>query len=474
MSLGRVNAACRALGRWIARLFRPDILGLTCASVRTGKMFTLEGQVLGSADETWISFAVRWPKFCFDRARLVQVRLAALPPTTGAPQAGAAASGQNLFKNAAFDIQDCEIRQSVARRTTRVQVRFRMPLDQCESVELTIQDERRKELLSRQRFAVLGEARAQRLRLETLKAEALRLWIQTGDQSYQGETLADTSDSVAAQFTIPNSELTEFLPEYQTSITWTLVAGRKRTPLGTKPLTLGTTPILITMEPICVKDPELFPAPGSYCLVATVAGRELAAHSFQLLSREQWLRQLRVEPLDLVAETADGQIKFERSGALRLGVHVAFRPSVGFQTMVPAPNTLLKFRACLAQGEKVLRTQEFFVQFKRTSQRVWLNRFGFSELGSLGPARRVRLTFSLSCGSETKAEWPILILPGERLTNFEGQLHLSHDELPVDEQAYAEILNQLTSNQASRGGNSRFWHLLRFLRSRPIAPKQAN
>ncbi|MGH7968387.1 MAG: hypothetical protein ACREIC_06620, partial [Limisphaerales bacterium] len=67
-----------------------------------------------------------------------------------------------------------------------------------------------------------------------------------------------------------------------------------------------------------------------------------------------------------------------------------------------------------------------------------------------------RLSLNVQLAGETKASLQVVILPPERLTNFEGQLKVDARHLPLDENEYDQIIRGLG---VLEGGapRRRFW-----------------
>ena len=343
-----------------------------------------------------------------------------------------------------------EIEQVTEGRTTRARVRLRLdPVRDCQAVQLQILDGRRGRVLSRPSFEVITEGQAQWLRLQGLRAVGQQLWIHSGVHRHRGDLVADSSDYVVPEFLVPASELGAILPPCATQVSWCLVSGHRRTPLDSGPILLGSDATRIAAQPVSLKDHVLFPDAGPYCLMASIAGRDVAAFPFRVVGRPEWLQQVKVSRIHLAAQTMSRQVRLER-GALHWGTHLAFRPVVRLETRIPAPNTPLRLRARLARGTTVLRTETHTLCLRRPSQCLFLERFPIAQLGSSTRLKPVRLTLSIELNGEPRITWPIIVLPAEHLSNFEGQLNCSVRELPLDEDAYNEILTRLISNQAAR------------------------
>ncbi|HVM48058.1 MAG TPA: hypothetical protein VMU04_08525 [Candidatus Acidoferrum sp.] len=439
MGLSTVSEGLTPLLRWARCLFRAQVRELSCTSIRARKSLTLARQVLGAASEAQISFAVRWPLGKPILSRRVRAQLSAC--------AEAGSDGGVPLADAAWRLE-----QWTFGRTTRACVRLPMQaVAGYRAIQLEVIDGRGR-ALSRHDIEVLGEAQAQELRLQRLKAACQQLWIQSGQHRHRGSLVADASDFVAPEFTIPASDLGAALPACWTEVAWSLVAGKRRTPLERRPILLAGDALTVRATPICLRDRGLFPHAGSYCVVGAIAGRAVAAFPFRLVGRREWLEQVKVSRVELAAQTINRHLRLER-GALRWGTHVAFRPIVRIETSIPVPNCPVRFTARLSRGERVLRTEEHSLCLRRSSQCVWLRRFAILDLGAKVRAKPVRLTLSVQVNDERKITWPIIVLPAEHLTNSEGQLKCSLAELSLDEDAYNEIVTRLESAQATRTGS---------------------
>lgn len=432
-------------------LWRAQILDLCCTSIRGNRSLTLPDRLLGSADEIQIRFSVRWPVRPMSPVRRVRAGLWAWPASVQARHLNPANTRQEIPEGSEPVREDAwELEQSRTGRTTHVRIRLRMEaLRGYQGIQLEIRGGHQERCLSRLEFEIIDEVQAQRLRLEGLKATGRQLWIQSGNQQHPGELVAETSDFVAPEFTIPASELGEVLPAYQARLTWRLDAGQKEIWLGGKWITLGRGAIRLRSDPISVKDRTLFPEPGAYRLIGAIAGRDVARFPFRLVDHQEWLQQLKVERIDLVAETVGGQQQLQR-GALHWGSHLAFQPLVRIDTAIPAPNSSIRCTARLRRGEAELRREEFFLHLNQTSQWVRLHRFNLLDLDPSLHSKHIRLNLTIEVNAKCKIDWTIIVLPTERVSNFEGQLNCSSEDLSLDERAYEEIVADLLANQPPR------------------------
>jgi hypothetical protein len=451
MGLELSNRALATLLRCTHYLLRARVRDVHCTCIRGNKFLTLPGKLLGAADEAHISFTVRWPVGTFNPARRVRVRLAALngyaEPHSLWP---AIPRPTGSHETIPLDEDGWALEQITLGRTTRARVRLRMEaVRDCTAVQLQILDGRRGRVLSRPCFELIAEPQAQRLRLEELRAVGQQLWIQSGHHRHRGDLVADSSDFVMPEFIIPASELGAILPACETHVQWWLVSGHRRTLLDSEPILLGSDAAKIVAAPISLKDRILFPEMGPYCLLGSVAGRDIAAFPFRVVGRTECLQQVKVSRVQLAVRSVSRHVRLER-GALHWGTHLAFRPVVRLETRIPAPNTPLRLTARLTRGHMVLRTETRSLCLRRTSQCLFLERFAIADLGPSLRIKPVRLTLSIELNGEPRIAWPIIVLPAEHLTNWEGQLNCSIRDLPVDEDAYNEILTRLVSNQEAR------------------------
>jgi len=93
-------------------------------------------------------------------------------------------------------------------------------------------------------------------------------------------------------------------------------------------------------------------------------------------------------------------------------------------------------------GQHFFRPEEFLLPLDRLSRHIRLRRIKL-----VFPASRlekpVRLLVNACIGNHQKASSTLIILPAERIANFEGQLIADVKNLPLDESEYDEILRRL-------------------------------
>jgi hypothetical protein len=297
-------------------------------------------------------------------------------------------------------------------------------------------------MIERFQLELLDQSRTQLLRFDGVQPQLRRLWVSGGGQRFEGELVVQSNDSVAAELTISTSPVTRFLPEFKTKVAWHLLAGRDEFLVEENANSFGKEAVVIISRPLCLKNQHWFPGPGDYHIVCSAVGIEIARFSFRIISRSQWLQGLKLQRVDLRAETVSGQAELE-SGALVWERHVSFRPRLHFAATTPAPNERASGKAVLCHGQSVLQTQEFSVQFNGVAECIDLEQFSLSQLDPASQGSHIRLQLSVYLEHEPKGSWAIIVVPFNRISNFEGQLSSNASELALSEEAYHDILRRL-------------------------------
>ena len=449
MVLSVFNKPVRCLSRWVSQAWSAQIQDLRCTAMRNNQSVDLPGWLLSSAEETCITFTVRQPRLALSSPRHVRISLAASHSRVNfrdPRSAIALLSARDAL--VPLEATRWRVEQSITGRTNQVRVRLSsQALVGYETLQMEIRDKCRGSLLGRLCFKVVSEARAQQLRLEGLRANSQQLWIQSGYRRYPGALVADTSDFVIPEISLAGSELDAILPPREAGVNLSLLFQCRKLQLDHKRSTLGSSPIRVETAPPSLKDRSLFPGPGSYCLLVTVDARLVATLPFRIVDQHEWLQQVKVSCVNLETEGVDGRTRLQ-VGALRWNTHLAFRPLLRIVTAIPAPNTPVQCVGCILLEDKVLHREEFTIRLDETSQQISMERFNLQELGASMQAKRVQLTLTIHLNHALKITWPVIILPAEPLSNFEGQLRCNDKELPLDEEAYNEILLRLASNPA--------------------------
>jgi hypothetical protein len=429
--------AMRTPVRWARGVGRPQVVDIRCRSVRAGKSVSLPGQFLRSADEVQVSFTVRWPVLVPKSARSLTVKLTA-PDTAGKKEIESA--GLVAEKIRADDLPG--LTQESDGGATRAQVRINGRLAAgTKRIELEVRRRDRPKLLRRIALRLLEPEQAQQLRLQKLRATSHQLRVFSGDCWQTTCQVADSSDFISAEFTIVETSLGSVLPPVERSIALVIYSGNRALYREDCRVTLNGQPVKIKGRPLGLRGHDIFEGPGSYRVVASIEGRILSSFPFRIVSAREWEQQVKVT-LFVDAESGRGG-PTRQKGALTWGKHNAFRPSIKLETTIPAPHNLLKCSLDICLGNAVLQCDTFELRLYQERQQVWFRAFHLRNLGLRMQERRVRLNLVVRVGDEVRAEAPVIILPGNRVANFEGQLTLDPRTECIDEEAYEEIISNL-------------------------------
>jgi len=90
-----------------------------------------------------------------------------------------------------------------------------------------------------------------------------------------------------------------------------------------------------------------------------------------------------------------------------------------------------------------LHHNQFHLALDRLSQVVQLPPLDVAALCLNQPGHPQELTVRVHVAEALKYSTRLLILPEERIANYEGQLNVNADELVVHDAEYEEILNRL-------------------------------
>jgi hypothetical protein len=444
MKPGALSRVTGRSGRWVARLFRTQIEDIRCVSVGANSSLALPGAFLNLAGKTEIAFTVRWPL------------LAAHTREGGGLELGLSSQSGGFHWSLPIPIRSlpfqtpppreeggCCLEQFSTGWATHVRVRLpQWLLARRGNVEFHIRDKGKGKVLKRLSLKAVDEGMAQRLRLESARAENRRTWVLSESHWRLSDVAVETSDFVIPEFTVPASELSAVLPPLETTLKFTLESGKRRRALEPRPVSLGRGATRIKGPPLALKSLGLSSRPGSYRLTASLGGRSVATFNFRVITQRAWLGQVKAGAVEIYGEALDGRVK-RQIGALRWGKHVAFWPSVRIQSGIPAPNTLFTYTGRILLGNRVLQETECLIRLIKTSRRVRLPRFELTRLAPRFREEHLRLRLSLLLGDQEKVSWPIVVLPTNTITNFEGQLSRDPAQLPFDQRAYEEIIKNL-------------------------------
>jgi hypothetical protein len=139
--------------------------------------------------------------------------------------------------------------------------------------------------------------------------------------------------------------------------------------------------------------------------------------------------------------------------------HKSFQACIEVTSPAIAPDTLVPCTAYIRDGPNVLQREDIVFPLDRFSRKITLEPVHFGMPGLQTQPKPARLSVSVTINGTEKACALVLVLPPERITNFEGQLTFEVDDLPFDEAEYSQIVHRLglqTQADPRRG----FWQWL--------------
>lgn len=425
---------------WLRGVFRPRLIQAVSVSCRGKHSVALCAELLANADEKFVVLVLRWPRWergggtpgvrvwaCLGRAEEGGEKRAGGPAEWGlGPPARV----------------ECRIQQQRIGKISRVRV-YLPELTSFESgeVQLLVEDGRRGTLVGRLGVRLLTALETQTLFQESLQVESVGLWARNRAGYQPGDLLAGTSEWLIPEFRLAACQIGRFTPEIGEDLKLILKSHNRAISLEDLRLKLGSQGQVCRGSPISLQDRRLIPGAGIYEIESYLGRRRLATARFRVLSDAEILEQVTVPELQIEAETRDGQV-VPGLKILRWEEHQAFRPILRLASAVPAPNTLARCIVRTLQGTTLLRREELMIPLDRPVRRVALERM---ELGSGLPVRPrlARLVISVCIAGKVKGSVPVVILPPERITNFEGQLTFEAEELPFDPMEYQQIIQRL-------------------------------
>ncbi len=441
MKLGKeLRLAGRAfmarIGRTVHRLFKAELSQWMCTSILGDKRLELPAHYLVTAQELEIQFTVSWPPLARAGNRSVEVALKP-SPATGV-----------LRWEQTWSRRRTQVRLRLKAEEAQISRRLRVEVRECGQGEPVGQIE----------FAQLGQGATQHLRLANLRLDNVQLCVHSGQQRHYSANVPQSSDFVALEFTVPTDSVSPFIGEFETELNLTLLGKGTRFDLGSVPVRLGQHDLRVTAPRLALTDRTFFPAPGSYHLVVSVGERELAWQSFRLVSEAEVLQQLRVSRMHIGAQRRNGKT-VRGLKVLRWEEHQAILPWMQVESGMIAPNTSVRCIIRAFQGKNFLSKEVILLRLDRHSHLVRLRRMELAGLGLPARTKPSRISLSVQWGGEQKASLAVVVLPPERLTNWEGQLKVDARHLPLDDGEYEQIVRGLgVRDRASTRG--RFWQWL--------------
>ena len=427
--------------RWLRRFWKPQISSCRCVSISKSGVITLPDGFLSSAEEIQLELVVHWPILVPRKGRSLRIGLA--------PE-GNSANCRNL--------KDVTVEAS-ARGNLRLRARL-VPADWADRTrlhfELFVTPSER--LAARISLAVLDAEAVQLRVLENLRACQSRLWVGNRSGYRLAETVTASSGVLLPEFMLPPSEFSPFLSPFGVVQTLGLIAPTGIIELDRRGIMLGSQPFKFRGPAIRLDDGRLFAQPGRYTLLARIGQRIIARFPFRLVGEAELLSQVQVPRIEIQAHTRAGE-SIAGVTTLRWEEHKGFGVSLEIKSEISAPDTLASCTATIHDGSSLLWQEKFVFPLDRNSRRIKLRPVQFGGPGLRTQPKPARLMVRAIINGEEKASAFVLVLPPERITNFEGQLTFEVKDLPFDEVEYGQILHRLgvhEPGQSTRG----FWRWL--------------
>lgn len=431
--IGTLCQSARKLGNFC----KPQAKLKRCLSIRGLETITLDGGFLPQALALEIHWVLRWPLLCLGRKRAFRIQFKPALPSD------------------AFILeQQC--------RWRRIEFRLRLKVvpPEPKSIRFEIFEQQSERCFGALELQPVALAEAQRVRLEALQAKGLRLWVCTENHRICSECVPVNSDFLLPEFTVPISPFSAFLPPFETTLSMTVVCGNRRQLLLQRSLTLSHRLLTVSGPPLKLETLEPGRLSGPCSIVVALGGRELASFPFRIVSETQVLHEVHVRQIYLAAQRRNGQTA-RGLKVLRWEEHQAILPWIQIESPIIAPGTRIRCLVTILHGRKVLRTERFILPLDRASQLVRLQRLDLVALGLPARNKPTRLLLTVQIDGEQKAATQIVVLPPERLTNFEGQLNLDVRQLPLDDSEYEQIIHGLGVQDPDLSGRFPWRKLLR-------------
>jgi hypothetical protein len=359
--------------------------------------------------------------------------------------------------------QACVIEQR--RRWHRIDFRLRLDSQVAEGkpIRIDVVEEGRERSFGALEVQPVSSADAQRMRLEMLQAQNLRLWVHTQNRRHCTRCIPANSEFLAPEFTLPATPFGAFLTPHASILALTLVSGSHRQLLLERPITISNRSLTVTGPPLRLQGLGLNELSGPCSLSVSLEGREVGLLPFRIVSEKQVVEQVSVKQIYFAAQRRNGQTA-RGLKVLRWEEHQAILPWVQVDVPMVSPGTRIRCLVTILHGRKVLRTEEFVLSLERVSQLMRLQRLDLVALGLPPRNKPTRLTLTVQIEGQQKAAAQVVVLPPEKLTNFEGQLNLEARQLPVDEFEYDQIIHGLGVRDSELAEGPSWRKLLRLRR----------
>ena len=414
--------------KYFRRLLSAEVSQVRCLSITGDTELELVGEFVASAPWLELDFSVCWPPRFNGQKRTVGIRW--IPEEGQGSLAGAPPISY-------------ELKQSCSRHKTKVRMRISGPVPPVyERLNFELVEGPQARPFAQLKFGLLNAAAVEHRLLQSLKGRDLRLWAQNRAGCYPAQAVGATSGFLVAEFAVPPSDWSAFAPRVVTSLKLELVSPIGRIEVQHQPIIINRDTLAFRSPKLAVSDRRLFPQPGHYSLTASIGQESIAALPFDFIGEADLLRWIKVPHIHVTAQTRAGEL-LPGLSTLRWEEHRALLASMEISSDICAPDTLVSCTACISEGTVVLRKEDIVFPLDRPSRTIKLEPLEFGVNGLQTQPKPARLRVAVTIAGEEKASVMVLVLPPERITNFEGQLSFEVKELPFDESEYNQIVQRL-------------------------------
>jgi hypothetical protein len=434
---GRIQAGFEKAGRFLTDAFRTRILSASCTSVLRGSPLVLPGQFIREASDVSIELILQKP---LADPRSPAVRVNVTDPDgrvlASSAQIHSRHSGRRRLACVAVKILPTH---PVQQRTLRVEVQGRSP----------------RHVLGRFDFHSLDEASLvssthERV-LQELHLERQALWVEAGPICYRSDQIPSRSDAVLVPVAFRSTGFNACVSHWETTLSLNAVFGERRQPLCEIPIVLSENVSVARVLSAPVQGSALAASDaGLCCLTVAVAGRNLGVLPLRTVSDSDLLERLQLRSLAIDAIGVDGR-RTCKVRVIRRNRYQYLQAWVVVVTDLLAPNSSFPAVLDWMCAGTLLHRDEFTVTLDQPSRRFTLPPL---QVDAFALPDQAELTITVQVGSTFKQSASLLILPDERIANFEGRLNVDTEQLVVHEGEYEEILRRLDSGSNARSGAS--------------------
>jgi hypothetical protein len=441
------RARCRMVCR-IKSFFLPKVLESSCSSVVKGKGISFRRHFVREASQVICEILVRMPF----AARFKRVRFDLVQLTSDGQVRWAA-----------------PLRQVGARQGSRI--RFQAELDRLcwaeqDSLELAVVERGFPGMLSLERgppggpTLPGGDRVIEHLEWEALPASRIvpltqkrirqrlhvgveGVWVEAGGLRIRTDQVPTSSNCVLVALTVWSSGFNAFFPKWETTLSLGVVAGGRLRVLGVVPIILRERAPVSRVIPIPVKESMLATVPAALCWVTVaVGGNETGLIPLRVLGEGELRQQVRVRQIWIDAVDTGGACVRQVAAVRRTRCH-QLQATVVAETDVLAPNSSLTATAIWSCAGAAVYRSEFTLTLDRAVQQVALPPMEVGALLLGESDHPLDLTLEVALGADPSVRAHVLLLPDERVTNFEGQLTIDPGQLVIHEAEYEQILARL-------------------------------